>query len=162
MSDAAGTRASRRGWLFFAVLTISLALNLFFLGVIAGSLPAMHHEGRGHDRFERIVGGMALSPPQLAAFRDFQKILRQHGAAMHRANMGVWTKIADPATGQDQLAPLLDSAVKNRDDFQHDVSGALTKFLGLLTPAQRAEFVREARATPHPHGPLHRLRELFR
>jgi Spy/CpxP family protein refolding chaperone len=161
MSDAAGTGTSRRGWLFFVVLTVSLALNLFFIGVIAGSLPASHHEGGGRGRFERIIDGMALTAGQKSAFHDFQKTLREHGKAMHHANMQVWSKIADPATGQDQIAPLLSSAEKNRTDFQQDVAGTLAKFLGSLTPAQRAEFIREARAAPHPHGPLHRLRELF-
>ncbi|HEX4112384.1 MAG TPA: periplasmic heavy metal sensor [Stellaceae bacterium] len=161
MTDVAGARPPRRRWPVIVALTVSVALNLFFVGVIAGSMSVLHHGGNVHDRFEQIVGEMALSPGQRAAFRDFQATLRQHGAAMHRANMAIWSKIADPSTGQDQIAALLDSTVQNRTKFQQDVVASLEKFLAALTPEQRAAFVSKARNTPHPHGPLHRLHELL-
>lgn len=149
MSDAVGTRPSRRRWLI-VVLTVSLALNLFFIGVFAGHMQGRHGPPLGpHERFAHIAADLELSDAQKAAFGQFQTVLRQRGGAMRSADVAVWTKIADPATNPDQIAGLLAETVKNRTAFQQDVADAMGKFLASLTPQQRANFIAEARHHPH-------------
>jgi uncharacterized membrane protein len=156
VTDAAGTRSSRRRWLIIA-LTVSVALNLFLVGVFASHM----HRHRGpppqamapRERLEHIAADLELNDAQKAAFGQFETTLRQHGATMRRANMADWAKIAEPATGPDQIAPLLADTVKNRTAFQQDVADAMGKFLASLTPAQRAAFIEEARNPGH-----HRMR----
>jgi uncharacterized membrane protein len=151
MSDAAGTHPSRRRWLI-VVVAVSIALNLFFVGMVAGHfrhrhrLPVMNQR----ERFERIAADLNLNDVQTAAFRQFQTTLRTNGAAMRAANAAAWARIADPATSPDQITTLLASTVKNRTEFQQDIANAMGKFLGSLTPTQRATFVDEARNTAHP------------
>jgi uncharacterized membrane protein len=158
MTDAAGTSPSRRRWLIVA-LTVSVALNLFLIGVFAGHMHRHHgpppQAMAPRERFEHIADNLGLNDAQKAAFGQFETVLRQHGATMRRANMADWAKIAEPATGPDQIAPLLADTVKNRTAFQQEVAAAMGKFLASLTPAQRASFIEEARSTGR-HGPMRR------
>jgi len=151
MSDAAGTRPSRRRWLLGA-LAASLALNLFFLGTVAGHFR--HHRRLAgmsqRERFERVAADLKMNDAQTAAFQNFQTTMRVHGAAMRAANATAWARIADPATSPDQITALLGSAVKNRSEFQQDAANAMGKFLLTLTPTQRATFVDEARNNTRP------------
>ncbi len=151
MSDAVGTRPSRRRWLI-VVVAVSVALNLIFVGMVAGHFRHRHRLVvlNQRERFERIAADLKLSDTQAAAFRQFQTSLRTHGAAMRAANAAAWARIADPATSSDQITTLLDSTVKNRIEFQQDIANAMGKFLASLTPTQRATFVDEARNTPRP------------
>jgi uncharacterized membrane protein len=151
MSDAAGTLPSRRRWLI-VVVAVSIALNLFFIGMVAGHFRHRHRLAplNQRERFERIAADLKMSDPQRAAFQRFQTILRANGAAMRAANAAAWARIADPETSTDQISELLNSTVKNRNEFQQDVANAMGKFLASLTPAQRANFIDEARNTPHP------------
>jgi uncharacterized membrane protein len=151
MSDAAGARPSRRRWLIVA-LTVSLALNLFFVGVFAGHRLGRHGPPMGpHEHFAGIAADLGLNDAQKAAFSQFETVLRQHGGAMRHANMEAWGKIADPATSPDQIAALLAGTVESRTAFQQDVAGAMGKFLTSLTPQQRATFIAEARQPWHRH-----------
>jgi Spy/CpxP family protein refolding chaperone len=144
MTDGAGTPPSRRRWLIVA-LTVSLAINLFLIGLFAGSMRHHHGPPPGpHERFEQIAADLGLNDAQKAAFGQFTTTLREQGGAMRRANMAAWTKIADPSTGPDQIAALLNGTVKNRTDFQQDVANSLGKFLTALTPEQRATFIEKA------------------
>jgi uncharacterized membrane protein len=146
MTDAVGTRPSRRRWLIVA-LTVSVALNLFFVGLIAGHVRRHHPPPTlaQRERFEHIANELGLNDTQRATFQTFQSAMRQHGAAMRAANTATWAKIADPATPPDQIPSLLGGTVKNRTEFQQTVADTLGKFLATLTPDQRATFVEEAR-----------------
>lgn len=152
MTDGAGTPPSRRRWLIVA-LTVSLAVNLFLIGMFAGSMRHHHGPPPGpHERFEGIAAELGLNDAQKAAFDQFTTTLRQQGGAMRRANLAAWTKIADPATSSDQITALLNETVKNRGDFQQDVANAMGKFLTSLTPDQRATFIEKAaRMSGHHH-----------
>ena len=161
MTDAAGTSPSRRRWLFVA-LTVSAALNLFFIGMLAGGLAIMQRPPPQRDRLEQITARMRLNPAQEMAFHQFQKTTRQPAVRMHHTMVVIWTQLANPATAADQIAPLLNQTVQIRTAFQQDVATALGKFLASLTPEQRVTFIHESRAAPHPNGPLHRLGELLR
>jgi uncharacterized membrane protein len=151
MSDAAGTHPSRRRWLI-VVVAVSIALNLFFVGMVAGHFRHRHRlvVMNQRERFERIAADLNLNDIQTAAFRQFQTTMRTNGAAMRAANAAAWARIGDPATSPDQITTLLASTVKNRTEFQQDIANAMGKFLASLTPTQRATFVDEARNTAHP------------
>lgn len=161
MTDAAGTPPSRRRWLI-VVVAVSVALNMFFIGVMAGHMHGRHPHppppppgqfGQQRERFDRIIVDLGLNDAQKAAFQQFQTVMRQHGTAMRTAIAAAWAKIADPATTPDQIPALLDGMVKNRTDFQQDLTGAMGKFLATLTPKQRAEFIEEARDPGHRRPP---------
>jgi uncharacterized membrane protein len=145
MTDVAGTPPSRRRWLIVA-LTVSVALNLFLLGVIAGH---MHHRPPPplamRERFERIANRLAMNDTQKQAFQQFEATLRRNGAAMRASNLAAWAKIGDPTVAPDQIAPLLTDAVKTKAQFQQENAALFAKFLATLTPDQRATFVDEAR-----------------
>lgn len=145
MTDAAGTPPSRRRWLLVA-LTVSVAINLFLLGMIAGH---MHHHpppplGQ-RERFEHIAGRLGLNDSQKADFEQLEGTMHRNGAAIRAANLAAWAKVGDPATTPDQIGTLLQDSVKNRIAFQADMAAAMAKFLASLTPQQRATFVDQAR-----------------
>ena len=146
MTDAVGASPPRRRWLIVA-LTVSLALNLFLVGVFAGHIHRHPHpQGMNpRERIQHIADGLNLNDAQKAAFASLEAAMRQHGAKMRRNNMAAWAKIADPATPADQIAPLLEGTVKNRTEFQSQVADAFAKFLATLTPDQRARFIDEMR-----------------
>jgi len=152
MTDAAGASPPRRRWLIVA-LTVSLALNLFLVGVFAGHVHRHPHLAsmNQRERLQHIADGLSLNDAQKAAFAQLETAMRQHGAAMRRANMAAWAKVADPATPPDQIAALLAGSVKNRTAFQQEISDALGKFLATLTPEQRANFVDEMRIASRHH-----------
>lgn len=143
MTDGAGTPPSRRRWLIVA-LTVSLAINLLLIGMFAGSMRHHHGPIGPRERFEHIAAELKLNDAQRAAFAQFQASFRQQGLAMRQANQAAWAKIADPATGPDQIAALLNDTVKSRTAFQQQVADAMGKFLASLTPQQRADFIEEA------------------
>jgi uncharacterized membrane protein len=151
MTDAPGAPPSRRRWVLVA-LTVSLAVNLFLLGVIAGHMHHRHPPPTMRERFEHIVGSLGLDDSQKGAFQQFVTVMRQHGPAMRAANAAAWAKIGDPATTPDQIGTLLDGTVKARTGFQQEMAVALTRFLSSLTPQQRATFIEDARR-PNHHGP---------
>lgn len=152
MTDVAGTPPSRRRWLLVA-LTVSVALNLFLLGVIAGH---MHHgpppQLGQRERFERIAGRLGLNGAQNTAFQQFEGTMRRNGAAMRAASAATWAKIGDPGTEPGQIAALIQETMKARTQFQQDTATAFGTFLSTLTARQRATFVDEARKPGH-HRP---------
>jgi len=146
MSDAVGTRRSRLRW-WLGALALSLALNLFFLGMVAGHFRHRHRLAAlsQRERFERIAADLNMNDTQTAAFQQFQTILRVDGAQMRSANASSWARMADPATTPDQITALLTGTVKKRTEFQQHAADAMAKFLATLTPAQRATFIDEGR-----------------
>jgi hypothetical protein len=161
MSEAAGTTPSRRRWLN-VVLTVSLAVNLFLIGGIAGTMTLMRAEMAPGRPLERAAVPMKLDAAQDAAFRNLQTVMRQRGRAMRQANQTLWTALADPSTGNDKIAGLLDEGVRNKTGFENDTATAFGQFLTSLTPTQRTEFIGRLRALHRSHGPLHLFRRLFR
>jgi uncharacterized membrane protein len=160
MSVAAGTKPSRRWWLI-VVLTLSLALNLFFIGVIVGTAAEMRAGGPA-ERFERIGARLQLNPDQEAALRAFLVTLRQRGRATREVNMSVWKQLGDPALDKAQIPTLLEKSVQNRADFQAALATALGQFLETLSAEQRAAFVTGTAGENQPRGPFRAIRELLR
>jgi uncharacterized membrane protein len=160
MSIDAGTKPSRRWWLI-VILTVSLALNLFFIGAIAGSAAQMKAGGPG-ERFERIGARLQLNPDQQAALRQFLVTLRQRGKVTRETNLAIWKQLGDPALDQAQIPAMLDKSVPSRNAFQTALASALGQFLQGLTPEQRSAFIAGMAVENQPHGPLHTIRELLR
>ncbi len=160
MSVAAGTPPSRRWWLI-VVLAASIALNLFFISVIAGTAVQMRAGGPA-ERFERIGARLQLNPDQQAALRVFVVTLRQRGKAARDINMAIWKQLGDPALDQAQIPALLDKTVQGRAAFQSALAAALGQFLQTLSPEQRAAFITGTTAGNQPQGPFRAIRELLR
>jgi uncharacterized membrane protein len=152
MTDAAGASPPRRRWLIVA-LTVSLAFNLFLVGVFAGHVHRHPHlpPSSLHERLQHIAEGLSLNDAQKTAFAQLELTMRQHGAQMRRSNVAAWAKIGDPATPSGEIGDLLGGTVKNRTAFQQEVADAFGKFLATLTPEQRASFVDEMRLPGRHH-----------
>ena len=160
MSDAAGARPSRRRWLIVA-LTVSLAVNLFLIGGIAGTLTLIRAEIGPPGPLERVARRLNLDPAQEAAFRHLQTTMLQSGRAMRQANGKIWSALAAPATGTAKIGALLDQGVANKTAFEKNMAAAFGQFLMALTPAQRTEFITRLEAL-HRRGPFHVFSRLFR
>jgi uncharacterized membrane protein len=161
MSDAAGARPPRRRWLIIA-LAVSLVVNVFLIGGIAGTITLIHAHYGPPGPLERVAAGLDLTAPQETAFRQFQTTLRDRGRAMHRAERKIWRTLADPATGTDKVAALVQDGATNKAGFEKDTSAAFSRFLTSLTPAQRAEFISRLEALRRYRGPFHLFKRPFR
>ena len=82
---SAAARVGVRPYLLWLLLTLSLALNLFF---IAGALwirfhgpPPMNVE----ERLDRIGAQLGLDPQQKAAFEQYSQAVHTHMKLMHQA-----------------------------------------------------------------------------
>lgn len=153
MSEVAGARPTRRRGLIIA-LTVSLAVNLFLIGGIAGTIHLIRAE-MGPRRFlEHAAATLHLTPDQQAALQHFQATMRERGRVMRHSNHEVWRALADPSTGNDKVAGLLDQGLANKTAFEKDMTTAFGQFLTSLTPAQRAEFISRVEAQRRYHGPF--------
>jgi uncharacterized membrane protein len=159
MTAADGIRPARRRWLIGA-LVVSLAVNLFLIGVAVGTIALVRAESGPPGWLARVAERLQLTPAQLEAFRHFQAVARQHGHAMRETNGKIWATLGDPATKPDQIAGLIDESVKNRTQFQQEVATAFGQFLTSLTPEQRARFISGARAAHRFRGPMRLLHRL--
>jgi Spy/CpxP family protein refolding chaperone len=145
-------RGSTRQHLFIVLLTLSLALNLFF---IAGALwirihgpPPMNPE----QRFQQIGAQLALDPQQEAAFQQYSSAVRARMQAMHKAVDpligNAWSEVAKPDADEAKVVQLFDEAAQTRRSFMRELAPVTLSFLATLTPEQRVKFVRLIRERP--------------
>jgi Spy/CpxP family protein refolding chaperone len=152
------TRGAIRPYLLIAVLTLSLALNLFF--VIGAAWIHVHAPTpmlSSEDRLEKMAGELNLNPEQKQAFGLFAQAMRQHLEAMHRAVQPLigdaWSEVAKPQANEDKVMQFFDEADQKRRGFMRDLTMTTLSFLATLTPEQRARFVQLAHQRPRPWSP---------
>jgi uncharacterized membrane protein len=150
MSDPAGAAAPRRGLVIG--LVVSLAFNLFFIGILVGT-SVMVHAGHGpSERVERMAARLQLDDQQRAAYMQFIETMRRGIKPLHDANLAVWSRIGDASANGSEIHGLLEQTIVNRHDYQERVADALDRFLTLLSPDQRARFVEASRTENQPSG----------
>jgi len=137
-------RLSRPRWLG-ALLAISVALNLCFVG---GAVWTRFHApapSTTSERFQRLAQTLNLSPPQQAAFDQYVAAILARGNRLRQATEPLmdeaWEEIAKPQPDQARVLQLLDEASGRRHDFQHEAVASTLSLLASLTPEQRAKFL---------------------
>lgn len=138
----------------WALLAISLALNVFFVGGhVYGRYyghefhraGGWHHRDRARADFER----MNLSDPQREAFRQMRKDVRERGQALREANrehrQALWQEMAADSPDAGKIEGLLRGMADNRLAFQLEATRMAREFMAGLAPEQKAAFVEMAR-----------------
>ena len=146
-------RPGSRQHLIWAVLILSLALNLCFIAGalwirVQGPPPPMSPE----QRLQQIEPQLALNPQQKTAFDDYARTVRSRVQSMHETIeplvANAWSELAKPDADQAKVMLLFDQAGDQRRAFRRELGTATFAFLAKLSPEQRAKFVELARQRP--------------
>ena len=149
---ALAARSSARQPLVW-LLTVSLVLNLFFVGAFLWSRfrdypPPIY----AAERIEWIGAQLRLDPQQKDAFVQYSQAVRVNMQAMHEAVdplMGkAWSEVAKPDADVSKVVQLFDEAGRTRRGYMHELAPVTLSFLTKLSPEQRAKFVELARQRP--------------
>jgi uncharacterized membrane protein len=152
-SAAAGPTAAtgRRGRrLLPALLVVSVALNLFF--VVGAVWTRLHHPPgwpNREERYQQLAKRLDLEPSQRAGFDRFVAAMRTRDENVREQIAplvsGAWDELAKPQPDAGLITRRFDEASAKWREFQREATLQTLDFLAMLSPAQRAEFVAEAR-----------------
>jgi Spy/CpxP family protein refolding chaperone len=145
---------SLRRPLLWVVIALSLALNLFF---VAGALwtrlhapPPMTRE----ERFQQMAQALALDPQQRQGFATYSQTMREELLAMRDAAgplvRAAWAEVSRPQADETKVMQLLDQAAQARRRHLIEITTSTITFLKILSPEQRANFVKLAHQGPAP------------
>ena len=145
MVASVAARGGVRPYLLWLILTLSLALNLFF---VAGALW-IHFNGppvpNAEERLQRIGAQLGLDPHQKEAFEQYTEALRARMQAMRKAvgplMHNAWAEVAKPDADEAKVLELFDEAGQTRRGFMRELAPVTLSFLAKLSPDQRAKFV---------------------
>lgn len=143
---SAAARVGVRPYLIWLLLTLSLALNLCFIG---GALWIRFHGPPfpigAEERLDRIGGQLGLDPQQREAFEQYSKALRTRMQLMHKAVepliANAWSEVAKPDADEATVVRLFDEAGQTRRSYMRELAPVTLSFLAKLSPEQRAKFV---------------------
>jgi uncharacterized membrane protein len=149
------TRVGIRQHLLWAVLAVSVALNLCF---VAGALWIRFHEPatgfRPEERLRQIGEQLALDPQQKQEFDQYAQAVQGRMQLMREEvepTIGnAWTELAKPDADATKVMQLFDEAAQTRYGFRRELTLMTLSFLATLSPEQRAKFVALARQRPWP------------
>lgn len=143
---SAAARSGVRPYLVWLVLTLSLALNLCFVGGALwirfyGPPSPMNAE----ERLERIGAQLGLDPQQKEAFEQYSQAVRSRMQLMHKAVdpliTNAWSEVAKPDAEQARVVQLFDEAGQTRRGYMRELAPVTLSFLAKLSPDQRSKFV---------------------
>ena len=145
MVASVAARGGVRPYLLWLILTLSLALNLFF---VAGALW-IHFNGppvpNAEERLQRIGAQLGLDPHQKEEFEQYTEALRARMQAMRKAvgplMHNAWAEVAKPDADEAKVLELFDEAGQTRRGFMRELAPVTLSFLAKLSPDQRAKFV---------------------
>ena len=155
MVASVAARGGVRPYLLWLILTLSLALNLFF---VAGALW-IHFNGppvpNADERLQRIGAQLGLDPHQKEAFEEYSQAVHARmqatrkavGPLMHNA----WAEVAKPDADEAKVVELFDEAGQTRRSFMRELAPITLSFLAKLSPEQRAKFVELVQQRPWEH-----------
>ena len=143
---SAAARGGVRSHLLWLILTLSLALNLFFM---AGALWVRFNGPpvpmNAEERLQRIGAQLGLDPQQTEAFEQYSQAIRTRMQAMHKAvgplMHNAWAEVAKPDADEAKVVELFDEAGQTRRGFMRELAPLTLSFLAKLSPDQRAKFV---------------------
>lgn len=152
MTTAGATAAARspRRHLLITLVTISVALNIFF---VAGAAWTRLHAPPGivgpEERYDQMAAELKLDPQQRTAFDRYVATMRARVEEMRQQIDpligNAWEELAKPQTDTAQVMGLFDQATEKRRAFQRELTTQTLAFLSLLSPEQRSSFVTIAR-----------------
>jgi uncharacterized membrane protein len=149
-------RGSVRQQLLWLVLTLSLILNLCFVGGALwirfhGPPPPMNLE----ERLQRIGAQLMLDPRQKVAFEEYARVVHDHMQMMRKAVDplvgNAWSEVAKPDADQAKVIQLFDEAGQARRSFMREMAPKTLSFLATLSVEQRAKFVELIRQKSWEH-----------
>jgi uncharacterized membrane protein len=149
---------ARLPWL---LLTLSLALNIFFVGGAIWVKTRAGHHGRGFaERIEAAAGDLDLDAGQRQALRQFLDAWRTRTRQLREKNQplydAAWSELVKTQPDEAVLTRVLDETTANRRGYQLETSQALHEFLRTLSDEQRAKVLQRMRdrpGGPHRHMP---------
>ena len=155
MVASVAARGGVRPYLLWLILTLSLALNLFF---VAGALW-IHFNGppvpNAEERLQRIGAQLGLDPHQKEEFEQYTEALRARMQAMRKAvgplMHNAWAEVAKPDADEAKVVELFDEAGQTRRSFMRELAPITLSFLAKLSPEQRAKFVELVQQRPWEH-----------
>jgi uncharacterized membrane protein len=152
--DTVVPEKSTRHHLLWIVVSLSLALNLFF---VAGALWTRLHAPAPltrEGRFDEMAAALALDPQQRQAFARYSETMRTRLLEMRDATQplvrAAWSEVAKPQADETKVTRLLDQAEQTRHGYLGEITAATIAFLKVLSPPQRAKFVKVAHQGPPP------------
>jgi Spy/CpxP family protein refolding chaperone len=150
---SAAARGGVRSHLLWLILTLSLALNLFF---VAGALWVRFNGPpvpmNAEERLQRIGAQLGLDPQQTKAFEQYSQAIRTRMQAMHKAvdplMRNAWAEVAKPDADEAKVVQLFDEAGQTRRGLMRELAPVTLSFLAELSPEQRARFVQLVQQRP--------------
>jgi Spy/CpxP family protein refolding chaperone len=151
-------RGGVRPYLWKALLTLSLALNLFFvIGALWIRVHAPPPMPSAEDRLEQMAGALGLDSQQKQAFEQYSQTMRNRLQAMRDAVQpligNAWSEVGKPNADEAKVMQFFDQAAQERRGFMRDLTTTTLSFLATLSPEQRAKFVQLAHQRPRPWSP---------
>lgn len=151
-SVLAAARSTNRRPLLWALLTLSVVLNLCFVG---GAVWTYFHAASPPNleaRLRQMPTELGLDPQQKEAFDRYAGAIRSRIRQMHEAVEPLlgdaWSEIAKPDADEPRIMGLFAAAGDKRRSFQRDLTKETLSFLATLSPEQRLKFVEIARRRP--------------
>jgi uncharacterized membrane protein len=146
-------RGSARQHFLWAVLALSVALNLCF---VAGALWIRVHEPTApagpEERLQRIGAQLALAPQQKSEFDEYSQAVQARMQMMRETVEplvgNAWSELAKPDADAAKVVQLFDEAARQRYRYRRELTLKTLSFLSTLSPEQRARFVALARQRP--------------
>ncbi len=152
-SVSTAARGVARGNLLWVLLTLSVVLNLCFVG---GALWTYVHAAPPPNleaRLRLMPGELALDPQQREAFDRYAGVIRARIRQMHETVepllSDAWSEIARPDADEAKITALFAAAGDKRRGFQRELTTETLTFMATLSPEQRLRFVEIARRRPH-------------
>jgi uncharacterized membrane protein len=143
-----------RHHLLWVIVSLSLALNLFF---VAGALWTRLHAPpplTREERFDKMAAVLALDAQQRQAFAQYSQTMHGRLLEMRDATQplvrAAWSEVAKPEADETRVMRLLDQAAQTRRGYLSEITAATIAFLKILSPEQRAKFVKSANQGPPP------------
>lgn len=142
----AGARSSGRGRLLWIALALSLTLNVFFVaGLLWFRVAGQPMHMTPAERVAAAESELNLNAEQRGAFQQFVDEVRERSRQLRDSNQPliqqVWDELAKPQPDQALIARLVDEATDHRHAYQKEMAEVLSRFLAVLSPEQRAQFV---------------------
>lgn len=154
IAGAAASRRNIRHPLLWVALSLSLALNLFFVG---GALWTRFHAPlplTRAERFDEMATALALDPQQRQDFAGYAQTMRGQLEAMRKAASplvrATWAEVVKPQPDEAKVMGLLDEVTQVRRSHLTEITEATIAFLRILSPEQRTKFVKVVHQGPPP------------
>jgi uncharacterized membrane protein len=152
--DTALSGRSVRQHIWWVAVSLSLALNLFF---VAGALWTRFHVPpplTRERRLDEIATALALDPQQRQDLARYSQMVRGKLQEMRDAAQplvrAAWTEVSRPQPDETKVMQLLDQAAQVRRGYLKQTTATTVAFLRKLSLEQRAKFVKVVQQGPPP------------